>query len=80
MRAVQAANPDIFVVCSYPLDSVGMVNSINELGFKPKMVGGAMVGLQATVFKTRLGPLLNGSSTTSPGCRCRRWQFAAMTI
>jgi branched-chain amino acid transport system substrate-binding protein len=60
VRAVQAANPDIFVICSYPLDSVGMVNSINELGYKPKMVGGAMVGLQATVFKTRLGPSLNG--------------------
>jgi branched-chain amino acid transport system substrate-binding protein len=60
VRAVQSANPDIFVVCSYPLDSVGMVNSINELGYKPKMVGGAMVGLQATVFKTRLGPGLNG--------------------
>ena len=60
VRAVQAANPDMFLICSYPLDSVGMVNSINELGYKPKMVGGAMVGLQATVFKTRLGPALNG--------------------
>ena len=60
VRAVQAANPDMFLICSYPLDSVGMVNSINELGYKPKMVGGAMVGLQATVFKTRLGPGLNG--------------------
>ncbi len=60
VRAVQAVNPDIFVICSYPLDSVGMVNSINELGYKPKVVGGAMVGLQATVFKTRLGPGLNG--------------------
>jgi len=27
---------------------------------KPKMIGGAMVGLQATAFKTQLGPLLNG--------------------
>jgi branched-chain amino acid transport system substrate-binding protein len=60
VRAVQAANPDLFLICSYPLDSVGMVNSINELGYKPKMVGGAMVGLQATVFKTRLGQSLNG--------------------
>jgi branched-chain amino acid transport system substrate-binding protein len=48
------------VVCSYPLDSVGMVRAVNETGFKPKMIGGAMVGLQATVFKTQLGPLLNG--------------------
>jgi branched-chain amino acid transport system substrate-binding protein len=60
VRAVQAANPDLFLICSYPLDSVGMVLSLNELGYKPKMVGGAMVGLQATVFKTKLGPALNG--------------------
>ena len=60
VRAVQAANPDLFVVCSYPLDSVGMVRAMKEVGFKPKMWGGAMVGLQATVFKTQLGPLLNG--------------------
>ncbi len=60
VRAVQATNPDLFVICSYPLDSVGMVKAVNEVGFKPKMVGGAMVGLQATVFKRQLGPLLNG--------------------
>jgi branched-chain amino acid transport system substrate-binding protein len=60
VRAVQAAKPDLFVICSYPLDSVGMVKAVNEVGFKPKMIGGAMVGLQATVFKNQLGPLLNG--------------------
>jgi branched-chain amino acid transport system substrate-binding protein len=37
-----------------------MVRSVNELGYKPKMIGGAMVGLQATAIKTQLGPLLNG--------------------
>jgi branched-chain amino acid transport system substrate-binding protein len=60
VRAIQATNPDLVVICSYPLDSVGMVRAVNEVGFKPKMIGGAMVGLQATVFKTQLGPLLNG--------------------
>jgi branched-chain amino acid transport system substrate-binding protein len=60
VRAIQAANPDILVICSYPPDSVGMVRAINEIGYKPKMVGGAMVGLQATAFKTQLGPALNG--------------------
>jgi branched-chain amino acid transport system substrate-binding protein len=60
VRAVQAANPDLFVICSYPLDSVGMVKAMSEIGFKPKMWGGAMVGLQATSFKTQLGPMLNG--------------------
>jgi len=60
VRAVAATNPDLFVICSYPLDSVGMIKAMHEVGFKPKMWGGAMVGLQATVFKTQLGPLLNG--------------------
>src|SRR6188474_3400834 len=60
VRAIQAANPDIVTICSYPLDSVGMIKSVNEIGFKPKLIGGAMVGLQATVFKNQLGPLLNG--------------------
>ena len=41
-------------------NSVGMVRAVNELNYKPKMIGGAMVGLQATVFKNQLGPLLNG--------------------
>ena len=60
VRAIQASNPDIVVVCSYPPDSVGIVRAVNEIGFKPKMIGGAMVGLQATAIKTQLGPLLNG--------------------
>ena len=60
IRAVAASNPDIVVVCSYPLSSVGIVQSVNELGFKPKMIGGEMVGLQATVFKDRLKSKLNG--------------------
>ena len=60
VRAIQAANPDLLNINSYPPDSVGMVRSINEIGFKPKMIGSAMVGLQATAIKTQLGPLLNG--------------------
>ena len=60
VRAIQASKPDLMVVCSYPVDTVGFVRAMHEVGFKPKMWGGAMVGLQATVFKTQLGPLLNG--------------------
>jgi branched-chain amino acid transport system substrate-binding protein len=37
-----------------------MVRAVNEANFKPKMIGGAMVGLQSTAIKARLGPLLNG--------------------
>jgi branched-chain amino acid transport system substrate-binding protein len=60
IRALQAANADLVVVCSYPLSSVGIVQSAKELGLNPKMFGGAMVGLQATVFKDRLKSKLNG--------------------
>jgi branched-chain amino acid transport system substrate-binding protein len=60
VRAIAATNPDMVVICSYPLSSVGMVRAINEQGFKPKMLGGGMVGLQSTAIKTQLGPLLNG--------------------
>ena len=60
VRAIAATNPDMVVVCSYPPDSVGIVRAVNEIGFKPKLIGGAMVGLQATAIKAQLGPLLNG--------------------
>jgi branched-chain amino acid transport system substrate-binding protein len=60
VRAIAEMNPDLVVVCSYPPDSVGMVRAVNEVGFKPKMIGGAMVGLQSTAIKTQLGLLLNG--------------------
>jgi branched-chain amino acid transport system substrate-binding protein len=60
VRAMAAANPDLAVICSYPPDSVGIVRAVNELRFKPKAIGGAMVGLQATAIKAQLGSLLNG--------------------
>jgi branched-chain amino acid transport system substrate-binding protein len=60
VRAIAATNPDIVVVCSYPPDSVGIVRAVNEIGFKPKLIGGAMVGPQNASMKAALGPLLNG--------------------
>ena len=60
VRAIQATNPDLVVICSYPLSSVGMLLSANELGLKPKMFGACMVGLQATALKAKLKTQLNG--------------------
>jgi branched-chain amino acid transport system substrate-binding protein len=60
VRAIAATNPDIVNINSYPPDSVGMVRAVNEIGFRPKMIGGGMVGLQNTSLKAQLGPLLNG--------------------
>ncbi|HUB47697.1 MAG TPA: amino acid ABC transporter substrate-binding protein [Acetobacteraceae bacterium] len=60
IRAIQATNPDLVLVCSYPPDTVGMVRAANEVGLKTRMFGGGMVGLQSTAIKAQLGPLLNG--------------------
>ena len=60
VRALQAANADIVAVCAYPLSAVGITLSVNELGLKPKMIGGAMVGLQAVAIKNKLKGKLNG--------------------
>jgi branched-chain amino acid transport system substrate-binding protein len=60
VRAVQAADPDIFYIAAYPQDSVGLVRAVNEIGYRPKMFGGATVGLNNVSIKMQLGPLLNG--------------------
>ena len=65
------------MICSYPLDTVGMIKAIHEIGFKPKMLGGAMVGLQATAFKTQLGPLLNGIVNFETWLPVKRWSSPA---
>jgi branched-chain amino acid transport system substrate-binding protein len=60
VRAVTAANPDIICIASYPPDSVGLIRAANEIGIKPRIFGGAMIGLGFTPIKMQLGPLLNG--------------------
>ncbi|HXT82639.1 MAG TPA: amino acid ABC transporter substrate-binding protein [Acetobacteraceae bacterium] len=60
VRAVQAANADLVLVCSYPPDTVGIIRAAHEIGLKARLFGGGMVGLQSTAIKAQLGPLLNG--------------------
>ena len=60
VRAIQARNPDIVFVGSYPPDSVGMVKAASEIGLKTKLFGGGMVGLQYASIMTALGSKLNG--------------------
>ena len=60
VRAIKAANPDLVYVASYPPDSSGMVLAANEVGLRPKMFGGGMIGLQFAALLTKLGPKLNG--------------------
>ena len=59
VRAVQASQPDLVFLASYPTDTVGIVRSINEIGLKTRLIGGGPVGLQFASIKTQLGPLMN---------------------
>jgi branched-chain amino acid transport system substrate-binding protein len=58
--AVAESGCDLLFLCSYLADSIGLVRTIRAHPFRPKMVGGAMIGPQNTAVKTALGPLLNG--------------------
>ena len=60
LRSIRATNPDLVYIASYPLGSVGLLRSASELAFKPKLLGGATMGLQFASIKTQLGELLNG--------------------
>jgi len=58
--AVAESACDLLFLCSYLADSIGLVRAIRSHRFRPKMVGGGMIGPQNTAVKTTLGPLLNG--------------------
>src|SRR5580700_11401141 len=58
--AVAESNCDLLFLCSYLADSIGLVRTIHGHRFRPKMVGGGMIGPQNTAVKTTLGPMLNG--------------------
>lgn len=57
---VAVVSPDLLFICSYLADSIAVVQAINSWEYRPKMVGGAMIGPQSASVKTALGPLLNG--------------------
>jgi branched-chain amino acid transport system substrate-binding protein len=60
VRELEATGAEILFLCSYLDDSIGIVRAIAAGRYRPKMVGGAMIGPQTTPVKTALGPLLNG--------------------
>jgi branched-chain amino acid transport system substrate-binding protein len=59
VRSIQATNPDIVLLASYPPDSVGMVRAATEIGLKTKLFGGAMVGMQYASLMGQLSEKLN---------------------
>jgi branched-chain amino acid transport system substrate-binding protein len=59
-RAMQASNPDIVYAATLPPDTVGLIRASSEIQFKPKLFGGAFLGLLVTPIKQQLGALMNG--------------------
>jgi branched-chain amino acid transport system substrate-binding protein len=59
VRAIQATNPDVVLLASYPPDSVGMVRAATEIGLKAQLFGGAMVGMQYASLIGQLSEKLN---------------------
>ena len=59
VRAIQATNPDVVLVASYPPDSVGIVRAATEIGLKTQLFGGAMVGMQYATLIQQLSEKLN---------------------
>jgi len=51
---------DLLFLCSYLTDSIELIRALRAHSFRPKMVGGAMIGPQNASVKITLGPLLNG--------------------
>jgi branched-chain amino acid transport system substrate-binding protein len=60
LRAIQATNPDIVYVASYPGETPGIIRAAREIGLKTTVFGGTMIGLGSASTKKQLGPLLNG--------------------
>jgi branched-chain amino acid transport system substrate-binding protein len=59
IRSIQAANPEVVFVASYPPDSAGVIRAAYEQKLKTRIFGGAMIGLQYAELKQQLGPMLN---------------------
>lgn len=57
---LKTINADILFLCSYLNDSKGLIQAIHDSSYRPKMVGGGMIGPQSAMVKTEMGPLLNG--------------------
>jgi branched-chain amino acid transport system substrate-binding protein len=59
VRAIQATNPDIVLLASYPPDAVGMVRAATEIGLRTQLFGGAMVRMQYASLIGQLSEKLN---------------------
>ncbi|MBV8849730.1 MAG: amino acid ABC transporter substrate-binding protein [Methylobacteriaceae bacterium] len=78
VRAMKATNPDLFYIASYPPDSAGMINAVNEVGVQAQMIGGSMVGVQFAALKSKFGAQLNNWVNYEYFVPAPTMQFAGM--
>src|SRR5260370_26831777 len=57
---MQADDTQMVYAATLPVDTVGLLRASNEVQFRPKLYGGAFLGLLVTAIKQQLGPLTNG--------------------
>jgi branched-chain amino acid transport system substrate-binding protein len=79
VRAIQAAQPDMVYISSYPSDTVGILRSIGEVGLKTDMLGGGLAGLQAAAIKMQLGEAINGVTNVDLWEPVKTMEFPGVT-
>lgn len=60
LRAIKATGADLVYIFSFPGETSNIITAAKEIGLKPKMWGGGMVGLQYAAIMKTLGPDMNG--------------------
>jgi branched-chain amino acid transport system substrate-binding protein len=62
LQSLQAVEPDMIFVCSYPTESAAIVRGIDEIGLPAsvQLFGGGMVGIQNASLLEALGNRLDG--------------------
>ena len=71
--------PTSSMSAAYPPDNVGIIRAANEIGLKPKMFGGAMIGMLITPIQVQLGPVANGLVISETFVPSPKLQFPAST-
>ena len=63
VQQLKAANADVLMPSSYTTDSILLMRTMNELGYKPKAIVAQAAGFSEQSFYTAVGPLAEGVIT-----------------
>ena len=66
VRMAKAVDADMVYVASYPDDTAGILRAAHDVGLRPRLFGGNMIGVSGATLKQKLGPLMNGIVVSEP--------------